>query len=270
MKKVAVLMILISTILISPCITSVNALNQNEWSSTLSWSNSVYYQGDSGSVTVHFDSSCPEELKISYVGVHFDWMSSDTYFPLDLSSSPVGIVSNGQYTFNEIGFNIPSGTSIGYHAVNILIKGQQHGLWWYDISVIGSGWVNIHNVYEKIYNQLYPDVTNKIHNADSSNFQSPDGKSLLEQANTEYTLANSLAQQGEWQDAVSHLQSASNYVDQAFAKEQTYHTDNSLPLTGQSSSLWLIIIMVIIIAVVVGVILGVMLQKRKHDNQPLN
>lgn len=267
-KSILLLAGLISIICISSGVLNANALQQSEWSLRLSWSNSVYYQGDGGTVTVTFYSSCPEELKISYVGIHFDWMSSDTYFPLDLSSSPVGVTSNGQHTFNAISFSIPSSANVGSHSVTVLIKGQQHGLWWYDVSVTsGTQSIYIHDAYEKVYNQLYSEVLSKISNAQSANYQSPDAQSLLQQANTEFSLATSLAQQGKWQDAVSHLNTASAYIDQASAKEQTYQqqkTNNPLPYIGQpDNTLAIIAVLVIIIVVLIGVVLAVILRRNQ-------
>jgi hypothetical protein len=249
-------------------IASVNALNQNEWSGAVSWSSSVYYQGDSGSVTFDFDSNCPEELKINYVGVHFDWMPSDAYYPLDLSANPIGIASHGSYTFNSIGFNIPSDVSVGQHSATILIKGQQHGLWWYDISVTASASITTHDAYEKVYNQLYPDVSNKLNNAENTNYKSPDAQSALQQANTEYNLAISLSQQGQWQDAVSHLNTASSYLDQAISKEQSYQSDNPLSTIGLSNNLIIVALAVIMIVVIIGVAIGMVLRRRNNQPRP--
>jgi hypothetical protein len=249
-------------------IIKVNALNQNEWSATVSWSSHVYYQGDSGSVTVNFDSSCPEELKISYIGVQFDWMPSDTYYPLDLSDNPVGIASNGQYTFNSIGFNIPSDASVGQHSVKILIRGQQHGLWWYDISVTASTSIRVHDAYELIYNQLYPETSSKLNNAQNVDYKSPDAQSLMQQANSEFNVASSLANQGQWHDAVTHLQSVSSLIDQANAKEQSYQEQQEAESTQQTqSSILIIVAIVIAIAVVVGV--AVYAMRRKQSQQKI-
>lgn len=245
-------------------IATVNALKQSEWSGAVSWSSSVYYQGDSGSVTFNFDSNCPEELKISYVGVHFDWMPSDAYFPLDLSANPIGIASHGSYTFNSIGFNVPSDASVGQHSATILINGQQHGLWWYDISVTTSASITIHDAYEKVYKQLFPDTQNKLNSVQNVDFKSPDAVSLLAQANNEFNVATSLANQGHWQDAVSHLQSVSSLVDQANAKENTYEEQQKTENTQLTQSNILIIVAIVIaIAVVVGVVILIMKRKQK-------
>jgi heme/copper-type cytochrome/quinol oxidase subunit 2 len=245
-------------------VIKVNALNQDEWSATVSWSSHGYYQGDSGSVTVNFDSSCPEELKIRYIGVNFDWMPSDGYYPLDLSDNPVGIASDGQYTFNSIGFNIPSDASVGQHSVKILIKGQQHGLWWYDISVTASTSVTVHDAYELIYNQLYPQTSSKMSNAQNVDYKSPDAQSLMQQANSEINVASSLANQGQWHDAVTHLQSVSNLIDQADAKEQSYQEQQETESTQQTQSNILIIVAIVIAVAVVGGVVGYAMRKKQN------
>ena len=247
-------------------VMKVKALNQDEWSATVSWSTHTYYQGDGGSVTVHFDSNCPEELKIRYIGVQFDWMSSDAYYPLDLSGNPVGIASDGQYTFNSISFNIPSDARVGQHSVKLLINGQQHGLWWYDISVTASTSIIVHDAYELIYNQLRPETLSKLNTAQSANYKSPDAQSLMQQANSEFSLASSLANQGQWHDAVTHLQSVSSLIDQANAKEQSYQEQQETQNTQQTQSIVIIIVAIVIaIAVVVGVV--VYAARRKQNQQ---
>lgn len=245
-------------------IIKVNALNQNEWSATVSWSRSVYYQGDSGSVIVNFDSSCPEELKINYIGVNFDWMPSNGYYPLDLSDNPVGIASDGQYTFSSIGFNIPSDASVGQHSVKILIKGQQHGLWWYDISVTATTSVNVHDAYEKLYNQLYPETSSKMNNAQYNDYKSPDAQALIQQANSEFNVASSLANQGQWHDAVTHLQSVSNLIDQANAKEQSYQEQQETESTQQTQSNILIIVAIVIAVAIVGGVVGYAMRRKQN------
>lgn len=248
-------------------VVKVNALNQNEWSATVSWSSYTYYQGDSGSVVVKFDSSCPEELKISYVGVNFDWMPSDGYYPLDLSDNPVGIASDGQYTFSSIGFNIPSDASVGQHSVKILIQGQQHGLWWYDISASATTSVSVHDAYEKIYNQMFPETSSKLNSAHNINYESPDAQSLMQQANSEFNVASSLASQGQWRDAVSHLQSVSSLIDQANAKEQSYQEQQETESTQQAQSNILIIVAIVIAVAVVGGVIAYAMKRKQNPQE---
>lgn len=254
---------LILAIFLSSCILTVKALNQDEWSSNIAWSNSVYYQGDSGSATVTFNSNCPDQLKITFVGIHFDWMNTNDYYRIDLSSNPVYLASGERYTFSTIGFDIPSGVNVGSHKVTLLLEGQQDGLWWYDISVTGTQYITIHDAYEKVYNQLDYQVQDKLSNAQNSNFQSPDAQSLLQQANTEFNLATSLSQQGAWQDAVSHLNSASGYVDQANAKEQTY---NPITMGAVNGIPWVLLAVIIVVVVVIVAVVAIVFTRKRRLN----
>jgi hypothetical protein len=240
-------------------ISSVYALNQNEASVSLSWSSNIYYQGDSGTVTIFFDSGCPEELKISWIGIHFDWMATDVYNTLgDVPGDSVSIPSDGSYTFNPISFSIPSDASVGSHSYFVKINGKQHGLWWYDVSWSSpSSMLQVHDAYEKIYNQLYPQVSSKISDAQNANYNSPEAKSLFQQANEEFNLANSLANQGKWQDAVTHLQSASSLADQASAKEQTIQQTGNQQL--------IIIIGAVILAIILVAIGALIVQKKRSQ-----
>ena len=204
-------------------IANVNALSQSEASTSETWSAFNYYQGDSGTVTIRFVSSCPEELKLTYVGIHFDWMAENNYYRINLEANPASIPSNGAHTFNAIGFSIPTDASVGYHSYLILIKGQQHGLWWYDISwTSDSKMFRVKDAYEKVYNEQQPQTYTKVRNGQMANYQSPDAISLIQQSTDEYNLALSLADQGKWLDAVNHLSSASSLADQAVAKEKVY------------------------------------------------
>jgi ElaB/YqjD/DUF883 family membrane-anchored ribosome-binding protein len=132
----------------------------------------------------------------------------------------------------------------------------------YDISVTASTSVTIHDAYEKIYNQLYPDTSSKLNNAQNVNYKSPDAQSLIQQANSEFNVATSLAGQGKWHDAVTHLQSVSNLVDQANVKEQSYQEQQKTEAAQQTQSYVLIVIaLAIAIAVVVGVM--ILVKRRK-------
>jgi len=85
-------------------------------------------------------------------------------------------------------------------------------------------------------------------NAQNANYESPEAKSLLSQATNEYNLAVSLASQGKWQDAVSHLNTASNFLAQAPAKEQAYQEQKwqqQLILIGGISAIAIVAIIVI-------------------------
>jgi parallel beta-helix repeat protein len=103
------------------------------------------------------------------------------------------------------------------------------------------------------YNELAAQVSSNIQNA---NYESPDAKSLLSQAQNEHSLAVSLANQGKWQDAVSYLNLAFNLLAQASAKEQTYQ--------DQKKQQMILIIAGVSAAVVIVLAAIIMVRKRKH------
>jgi len=205
-------------------VPSVYGLYQNEITLSFNWSKSTYYQGDSGAVTISLISTCGDELEFTWVGIHFAWMQEGYYYNLDLSSNTQRIPSGGFIAFSSISFSIPSDAQIGWNEYYVLINYNEHH--WY--GWLGGTWTSsdtlilIHDAYEKTYNDLEPQVSSAIGTAQSANYESSDAKSLLSQAVNEYNLAVSLANQGNWQDGVSHLNTAQSLLTQAPAKEQAY------------------------------------------------
>ena len=209
-------------------VPSAQSLAQNEITLSFNWSKSIYYQGDSGSVTISLKSTCGDELEFTWVGIHFAWMQVNYYSSLDLSSNPQRIPSGGSITFSSISFSVPSSAPVGWNQYYVYIQCKEHHWygWTSETWTSSTSQIYIHDAYEKTYNDLRPQVLSKITGAQSANYESPDAKSLLLQASNEYNLAVSLVNQGKWQDAVSHLQTASNFVTQASSKEEQYQLDS--------------------------------------------
>lgn len=221
MKKSSLLIIgLLAIILFSCSLLRVNALNSNEWTWTYALSSTTYYQGDSGTITIIFSSDCPNQLTFSSLSVQFDWMTT----PITETVSSPNIATGNQYTFPAISFNIPSDASVGSHSFTIAMQGQQQELLgWTNISPTGNGGsINVLDAYEKIYNQNVNSVSSTLYNAEDSNYLSPDAQSSLSQAKNMYNQATSLAQQGQWQNAVNDLNTASTDLSQAAAQEAQY------------------------------------------------
>jgi cellobiose-specific phosphotransferase system component IIA len=85
---------------------------------------------------------------------------------------------------------------------------------------------------ETAYRSLQPTVNNEIN---SANYSSPDAKVLIDQAQSAYQQAATLADQGKFQDAVTDLNSASDLLSRAQTSENTYQTAyNSYQLLLQS------------------------------------
>jgi HEPN domain-containing protein len=221
-------MIITPLCLVSLFSTSAQALSQNEITLSFQWLASKYYQGDwqTTSVVISLQSTCGDELKFTSITLYFPWNGYGLNL-VSLLGSPISIPSGGSCTFPAIYFEIPSNAPIGWVDGYVSIEYQEHH--WY-------GWtygtwksrtmhlIYVHDAYEKIYNNLKPTVESKITQAENANFQGADSKSLLQQAVSEHGLAEQLANQGKWSDAATHLQTASNLIDQALAAESTYLT----------------------------------------------
>ena len=235
------ILVLMSFVLILP--VSVHALAQNEITIFPQWSASKYYQGDSGSVTIRLTTISNDELRFKWIGIHIEWMQKDHYLSVDLSTNPISVPSKGSCTFPAIGFNIPSDAPVGYNeypTVNVRIDYEQHQLsLWNKYTWISETYFSfIGDAYEKIFYTTKPIVDSKIGQATSAGFQGADAKSLLQQAINEKNLAEQLASQDKWPDAVTHLQTASNLVDQATAAENKYWKDEaSTAISGAQSKI---------------------------------
>jgi hypothetical protein len=233
-------------------ISAVSALLQEEASVTMSWLSPKYYQGDTASVRVTFQSHVSYELEINRVGIQFDWMPSDAFYSYDLSASPVTIPANGNYTFELANIRFLAGASAGVHSYFVSIDGLQSNstFIWYS----PSSTIQIYDGNEKQYDELLPQVTTKINNA---SYTSTEAQSLLEQATTEYAQALLSANEGKWQEAVSSLRDADDYLDQAAAADQRGGGQN--PLQG-----WLLYLVIIIIVVVVALsVIAVVVRRRR-------
>jgi hypothetical protein len=235
-------------------IGAVSALTQDEASVMASWLSPKYYQGDTASVRIFFQSNIADELQVTRISIHFDWMPSDAFYSSDLSASPVTIQGLGSYPFELTNMNLT--TSAGNHSYYVSIDYVQNGAngIWNSPSLI----LQILNGNEKIYDQLEPQVINRINNA---TYSSSEAKSLLQQAQTEYNNALSLKGEQKWQEAVTSLRAASDYLDQADAAEQSSG--------GQMGNLLLYLIIAAIAVVAALTVIGVaVLRRRKKSEAP--
>lgn len=104
----------------------VVALNSNEASIQTFFSSQTIQPGQTVSARVFFTSTSADELQISYVGIHFDWMPNGGFYGYDLSSAPVAISSGGgNYLFDEIAVQVPTNVSAGSHSYYVGIDGTQ-------------------------------------------------------------------------------------------------------------------------------------------------
>lgn len=190
---------------------------------------STYYQGDNGNISVTlYNNNSLLEWYIKTVTIQFDWMvQSNTLYQTQISQN---IVSGGSATY-QIQFSIPSTASVGLHRFTVNYVGLYN-----DPHVLGSGTIYIHDVNERIYDNLNQEVTNEINSASNNGYQSPDARSDLSQAQSDFSLASNYASNGQFVNGISELQTASNLITQANSAEQSYRSSQSSFGSGSSSN----------------------------------
>jgi len=255
MKSFPLTIVVISIICIFS-ISAVFALAPDDASVIASWGSPKYYQGDTASVRITFQSNIDDTLTITRVSIQFDWMPPDAYYSHDLSATPVSISGHGSYTF-ELTDILLVGASAGSHNYKVTIDGLQNSIEfiWNSPSLN----LQIFSGNEKLYYQLEPQVKAKIDNATYTNSEA---QSLLQQAETEYGLAQESAIQEKWQEAVTSLQAASDYVDQADAAEQS----GGGGALGGNLLLYLAVIAIVVVIVLLIIIVAVRRKIKKTDS----
>jgi hypothetical protein len=259
----------LALIVISLCIVfvlsinSVYALEPNEASVELLWSSQAVYSGDFVTVRITFTSSSADQLKIYRIGLHFGWMDENEFYTSDLTGSPVTVSGFGTHMFDPIAIQIPINVSAGTYDYFVGVDGTQGA------SLTTFSWdsstftLQIHPATEKFYNQLKSQVESNLAKANSANYRSSEAQSLLEQAQTAYNSALSSAIEEQWAAAISSLENASTYLDQASAAEQEGEEQSE---HMQSLLLYLVIAVVVVIVVVSVVVLVVRRRRRRTDS----
>ena len=260
MKRFPLVMIAVSIIII--CFLNVglvSALEPDEASVTLSWSSQTIYQGSMVNVVITFKNNAADEIEIDRIGVHFDWMAADGFSGRDFPLSPIAVPAGGSHTFEAITITIPEDASVGEHSYYVGVDGSESfgGFAWdspeYTLDILSSG--------KKAFEDLLHTVQTKLNEALNASYESPEAQSLLEQAKDAYTEANLDAGEGNYQDAISGLETLSNYLDQAEAAEQAYYEQ-----MAQQQQLLLYIAIIGIVVVVV--VLIALLWRRRRKMKP--
>jgi hypothetical protein len=249
------------------CCGLVSALDADEASVTLFWSSQTVYQGDTITVRITFKSNSADQLNIYRIGLHFDWMSSNEFYTSDLSANPVIIPSSGSYMFGPIAIQIPSNVSAGSYSYFVGVDGMQESSSFSWDSPAST--IQIHAANEKVYAIFMSQVKSRLDEATNASYESAEAQSLLQQAQSEYNNATSLVNAGNWQEALSHLQNASDLLDQADEKEQRSGEQRA----GLQTLLFYVAIIAIAVIIAVSIIVVVVRKKRKQADagadQPL-
>jgi hypothetical protein len=244
------------------CCSLVSALNQDEASVTLVPSNLTGYPGDTISITITFKSNYAEQLRIYTVGLQFDWMLSDQFSGHDLSDSPVTVPRQGSYVFDPIVIQIPLNASAGQHSYFVGIDGTE------GLSASSFSWnsasftIEVHGFTEKIYNTLRPQVESRLNGAISTNYESTEAQSLLQQAQGAFNNATISAGEQKWSLAIENLEIADDFLDEANEAEQRSDEQR----VALQNLLVYVAIIAIVVIIVVSIIFVVVRRRRKQTD----
>jgi len=234
-----------------------NALEENEIIISVVLTSQTGYPGSGVIASIFLVNNSTEILTIQYVGIHFDWMPSDQFLGHNLSEDPVFITSSTNHIFEAINIIVPPNATLGEHNYSVGIdglKGTTEIFSWNSQNYIFV----VQDPEKKAYNDLLSQVSNKITVSRSMNYQSSKAQSLLGQAEDAYVKALVYGNQNSWDEAVSRLNSASTYLEQADVEEQKY-------LEEKSSQENLIIIIGLVGVIIIGIIAVYYLIRRKKD-----
>jgi flagellar basal body-associated protein FliL len=238
----------------------VSALSQEEATATAYWVPQAPLPGNSATATIFFVNNSPDDLTIEHISIHFDWMDEGLFVGATLPD-PVTVPVNGSQTMSPLLINIPSNVTMGAHTYYIGIDGVQGAstdFSWDSTQLmitIGAG-----SSSQGSFDQLNSTVAGKLSTAEKASYRSSQAKSLLQQAKTANTQAQSQAGTQDWALAISSLQTASSLLDQAATAEKNY-----------KPTFWdqylLIVIVGVVVAAVVAVLL-VLFMVRRRRKQP--
>lgn len=126
MKSLRISVILSIVVFAFLCSGLVAAINSEEVTVHAIFSSETLHAGQTVTVTMFFTSTSADELKITNVGLHFDWMTSGTFLGFNLNNSVVTIPSGGgTYEFPPVTIQVPLTVTNGTHTYFVGIDGTQ-------------------------------------------------------------------------------------------------------------------------------------------------
>jgi hypothetical protein len=105
------------------CFSLVSALESNEATVSVQWSNPSPRLGESAILTFTFQSNVQEQLQIAAIGIHGDWMPTDSFAGPIYTSNPITIPSKGSHTFDPYKISFPITTTPGTYSYFIGVDG---------------------------------------------------------------------------------------------------------------------------------------------------
>jgi hypothetical protein len=126
MKSLRISVILSIVVFAFLCSGLVAAINSEEVTVHAIFSSETLHASQTATVTMFFTSTSADELKITNVGLHFDWMPSGTFLGFNLNNSVVTIPSGGgTYEFPPVTIQVPLTLNNGTHTYFVGIDGTQ-------------------------------------------------------------------------------------------------------------------------------------------------
>jgi hypothetical protein len=121
-SRIGIMVIVITVILMWSGF--VAALNQDEAAAHANFSEPLL-AGQQAIATIFFSSTSADDILITNVGIHFDWLPADRFLGFDLSSAPVNVSSGGSTMFQQMTFQVPTNIASGEHSYFIGVDGTQ-------------------------------------------------------------------------------------------------------------------------------------------------
>jgi hypothetical protein len=122
LRITSIVITLIAAVFLS--ISLVAALEPGEASATVYWSKGSPSPGDIVTVTVNFQSNTENQLQLSAIGIHADWMEADRFYGPTFSN-PATVTGMGSYISESFTILIPADATIGSHSYYVGIEGAE-------------------------------------------------------------------------------------------------------------------------------------------------
>ena len=96
-----------------------------------SWSSKKVEQDTNGRVTLSMENVGEDQLRLTFIGVHFDWMEDNIYwFDQDVSEEEPHYLASGQTYSSRLVFEVPSNVLTGSHGYTFYIAYEEDDGWW--------------------------------------------------------------------------------------------------------------------------------------------
>ena len=245
-KKMQLILLCLSFIIINNSLPSALGLKQDEfdvdiYSMTYELTKGYIppYQGGSRELYLKVISTCNNELQITWVGIHFEWMDEGRYYRKDLADAPLYLPSGGgSEMLDSITYSVPSDAKVGDNEYHFKVYAKEKGLLgWSDKEWTSPTYLlTVRDKNEKIFNELVQEIYSDLTTFERTQYQSSDGKEYIQKATVSYNTAVELGDSKLWSNAISKLNEASNDIKNADIAERAYREAQKSSSSSSSSS----------------------------------